>query len=367
MRIALVAPLISPIREPQIGGVATLLTDLALGIQQAGHEVSLFAASGSRMDGIHVVDTGIRPEELAETVFRPLAAAAPASQSRRRSQLARRAFERVYGLVAGGQFDVVHNHSFDAEAIVRACRLGCPVVHSLHLPPDPAVSRAVAEAQSSPRPPVVAAVSRSQLEGWRRLNRIDVLLPAGIPTARIPWSATASGGLLLAGRISPEKGVLDAVQIAAVCGMPLTIAGNRYDEDYARRVDEAAERAGGIRFAGSLPRRRLWDLMASSAALLFPIRWEEPFGLVTAEAQAAGCPVVGYRRGALSDVIADGETGIAVDPGDLQAAAGAVPRAMAFNRRRCRHHAESALDIGPPVEAHLRLYERLAAGEAAAG
>lgn len=170
---------------------------------------------------------------------------------------------------------------------------------------------------------------------------------------------------MFAGRISPEKGVLDAIEIAGVCGMPLTIAGARYDEEYARQVDDVAGGLEGVSFAGSLPRTELWRLMAGSSALLFPILWEEPFGLVTAEAQAAGCPVVGYRRGALLDVIEDGVTGMAVEPGDLKGAAGATAKVLSFDRRRCRLHAEANLDIGPCIEAHLQLYGRLLAGEAA--
>ena len=360
MRIALVAPLISPVREPHIGGVATLLTDLACGLQAAGHDVHLFAATGSQIDGVHIVNTGVKSEDLAETLFRPLGEPVAEALRSRRAELAGKAFSSVYALIGDGGYDVVHNHSFDAEAIRLAGELTCPVVHSLHLPPDPAMCEAVESAQRGPNPPVVAAVSPSQMSQWQKYNRIDLLLRAGIPVSRIPWSADPGRGLLLAGRISPEKGVLDAIEIAGAAGLELTIAGTRYDEEYARRVDEAAaRRGGGVTFAGSLTRNRLWNLMARSSALLFPIRWDEPFGLVSAEAQAAGCPVVGYRRGALCDVIREGVTGTAVEPGDIDAAVAALPRALTFDRAACRTHAEDRLDIAPTIRAHLQLYRRL--------
>lgn len=359
MRIAFVAPLISPLREPHVGGVATLLTDLAAAIQAEGHEVTVFAASGSEVEGLRIVDTGVSSPDLAGTRFRP-AAPAQDRQPPEAAAVAQEAFGRVYELVGAESFDVVHNHSFDAPAISLAAGVPWPVVHTLHLPPEPGVSRAIARAQAGPRPPVVATVSTSQLRSWRRYNHVDLLLGAGIPTSRIPWSEDHEPRLLLAGRISPEKGVLDAVEIARRTGMPLTIAGHRYDEGYAAEVDRVVADEPGITCAGSLKRRELWEEMNRAAVLLFPIRWDEPFGLVAAEAQAAGCPVVGYRRGALPDLIAEGVTGIAVREGDIGAAVAAVEQALAFDRLSCRLHAEKHLDLAASVDAHLRLYRRLA-------
>ena len=100
--------------------------------------------------------------------------------------------------------------------------------------------------------------------------------------------------------------------------------------------------------------------MARSAALIFPVRWEEPFGMVSAEAQATGCPVIGFRRGALTEVIEEGVTGASVDPGDIDGARRAVSQLARFDRAACRRHAERRLDVAPMIEAHLALYERLA-------
>ncbi|HEX2053720.1 MAG TPA: glycosyltransferase [Actinomycetota bacterium] len=357
MRIAFVAPQIAPLREPHLGGVGTLLTDIAAGVQAAGHEVTVFAPSGSEVDGLTIADTGVDSEALAGTMFRPLEPGGGRHPAAERASA--EAFRSVYEQVGAGGFDIVHNHSFDAPAITLAGRAGLPVVHTLHLPPADSVSRAIAAAQAGPRPPVVASVSESHRRFWQRRNRIDLLLRAGIPTERIPWSEQSSDGLVFAGRISPEKGVLDAIAIAAASGKKLTIAGHRYDEQYARQVDHAVGRANAVSYAGSLNRRQLWELFARSSVLLFPIRWEEPFGMVTAEAQAAGCPVVGYRRGALSDVIDEGVTGIIVEPGDVESAAAAVGRALRLDRKCCRLHAQKNLDLEPSIEDHLRLYERL--------
>jgi glycosyltransferase involved in cell wall biosynthesis len=100
--------------------------------------------------------------------------------------------------------------------------------------------------------------------------------------------------------------------------------------------------------------------MARAAVVLYPAGWDEPFGMAAAEAQACGTPVVAFRRGALGEVISDGLTGFLVPPGDLGAAAGAVGRAAGISRLACRRHAEGHLDLARSLDAHERLYRRVA-------
>src|SRR4051794_33404753 len=104
MRIALVAPLVTPIREPQLGGSQALLADIAQGLTRRGHDVTVFAASGSSIGGVDVVDTGVDSDALVETLFR-------AGSGSRSSDAARDAFASVYERIR--DFDVVHNHAFD--------------------------------------------------------------------------------------------------------------------------------------------------------------------------------------------------------------------------------------------------------------
>lgn len=361
MRVALLAPLISALRVPQVGGVATLMCDLTLALLRAGVDVDLFAARGSHIDGLRIVDTGIDPDSLATTLLRPLEGPVPPAVAHQRQDKARAAYRQAYDLIAQGGYDVVHSHAFDGPAIEEALALEVPVVHSLHLPPQAAISAALTVAARAPRPPVIAAISAPQGRAWSASNRVHVVLPAGVPVATIPWSDRSSQRLLVAGRLSPEKGVLDAIEIARGSGRELLIAGGRYDPDYADAVERAATAAGGVTLTGDIGRTELWDIMADSAALLFSIRWEEPYGLVVAEAQAAGCPVIAFNRGAMSDIVVEGLTGAVVAPGDIEAARRAVAGLDAYDRTACRRHAEDHLDIGPMIDAHLALYERLAA------
>jgi glycosyltransferase involved in cell wall biosynthesis len=352
MRIALLAPLVAPLADPPLGGVQTFLGDLARGLQGRGHAVTVFAAHGSRVRGVEVVDTGADAGRLAGTLFRP-------GREQREAASADAAFAGALSLIASGGFDLVHNHAFDAAAIRESARLPVPVLHTLHLPADRVIAAALAFARRAPLRPAVAAVSRSQAEGWRHLVEVDAVLRPGLPLPSIPWTERpADARLLIAGRISPEKGVLEAVAIARSAGRPLVICGPEYDPAYAARVAEQAT-GGSALIRPALSRADLWREMGAASAVLCPAVWEEPFGLVAAEANACGTPVVGFRRGAIAEVVADGATAVLVAPGDLAAAAEAVPRADALSRPRCRLHAERTLSLEASLDAHLGLYDRM--------
>ena len=353
MRIAIVAPLVSAIREPQRGGSQAFVSDLARGLVARGHDVDLYCASGSEVPGVHVVDTGVDPHALAATLYR---ASGPAADG---DSAAETAFATVYAALGEARYDVVHTHAFDAPAISLATSLGAPVVHTLHLPPDAAVIAALQEAHSH-RALTVAVVSEAQAAAWRRVVAVDAILPPLVPTRSISWSPSPGQGAVFAGRFSPEKGALEAIEIARAAGVPIDLYGDPYDADYAREQIEPRRDDPGVVLHEGVPRTTLWEVLARAAVVLFPARWDEPFGMVAAEAQACGTPVVAFRRGALDEVILDAETGFLVAPDDIAAAAEAVTRAPELSRSRCREHAERRLDLELSLDAHETLYEAAA-------
>jgi glycosyltransferase involved in cell wall biosynthesis len=206
---------------------------------------------------------------------------------------------------------------------------------------------------------VVAAVSVSQASAWRRIVRVDAILPPYVPTHVIPWSREAGEGAVFAGRLSPEKGAAEAIDIARAAGVPIDVYGDAYDAEYSR--DQIGPRRAwpGVTVHDAVPRASLWVAMARAAVVLFPARWAEPFGMAAAEAQACGTPVVAFRCGALGEVIADGVTGFLVPPDDIQAAAEAVGRTAGISRPDCRDHAEGHLDLEQSLDAHERLYRQV--------
>jgi glycosyltransferase involved in cell wall biosynthesis len=355
VKLAIVAPLVSAISEPQRGGSQAFVSELARGLVPRGHDVHLYAASGSAVQGVEVIDTGVDHRDLASTLYRSSGGAIATSTA------AERAFARVYDMVREGRYDVVHNHAFDAPAVGLASGLSAPVVHTIHLPPDGAVAGAIRQAGQRGRPPVVACVSVGHATAWSRIVPVDAILPPYIPTGQIQFSPTAGSGAVFAGRFSPEKGAADAIAIAQIAGIEIDLFGDSYDPDYTQRQIDPSRADPGVAVHAAVDQTELWEVMARAAVVLCPAKWEEPFGMVAAEAQACGTPVVAFRRGALPEVIIDGTTGFLVEPDDHQAAAEAVNRAFMLSRAACRAHAETDLDIERSLDAHELLYERVAA------
>jgi glycosyltransferase involved in cell wall biosynthesis len=363
MKIAIMAPLVTAIREPQRGGSQAFVSDLARGLAGRGHEAHVYAASGSEIPGVEVIDTGIDPRSLAGTLYRAFGpSAGEPGEAGPAAAAAESAFTAAYRTMEVIRYDVIHNHAFDAPAVRLSAALQAPVVHTLHLPPDKAVSAALRHVAQRSRPPAVAAVSAFQASAWRRLVPVDAILPPYPPTRVIPWSETAGQGALFAGRLSPEKGAAEAIDIARAAGVPIDVYGDVYDAGYSR--DQIDPRRGwpGVAVHRAVPRTSLWEAMARAAVVLYPARWDEPFGLAAAEAQACGTPVVAFRRGGLGEVIMDGVTGFLVPPDDIQSAAEAVSKVAGISRPACREHAEGQLDLELSLDAHERLYRRVAGG-----
>jgi glycosyltransferase involved in cell wall biosynthesis len=350
VKIALIAPLVTAIREPHMGGSQAFLADLATGLSARGHLVHVWGASGSSIPGVDVIDTGIDAASLTDSLYRA------GGSSATDGKVLEEAFRSVYAMVRDVDYDVVHNHAFDAPAIRLATVLRSPVVHTLHLPPNEPVASALAEALDSGRPPAIATISNFQTRAWKAFVGIDVMLPPGVPTARIPWSETTQRRAVFAGRLSPEKGAEEAIDIAIAAGLPIDVYGDPYDAPYAE--DRIYPRDGQAHVAvhGAVGRAYLWEIMSGASVVLCPAIWDEPFGMVAAEAHAAGTPVVAFRRGALPEVVADGITGFLVEPGDLAGAANAVKRTPEIDRAACRRRAALKLDLERSLDAHEELY-----------
>src|SRR5262245_8750827 len=166
------APLVTAIREPQRGGSQAFVSDLARGLTGRGHEVHVYAASGSEIPGVEVIDTGVDPRSLTGTLYR--AFGPPPGEQGEGEQgeggpaaaAAESAFRAAYAALQTTRYDVVHNHGFDAPAVQLATTLQAPVVHTLHLPPDKAVSAALRQVARRGRRPAVATVSVVQASAW---------------------------------------------------------------------------------------------------------------------------------------------------------------------------------------------------------
>jgi glycosyltransferase involved in cell wall biosynthesis len=144
--------------------------------------------------------------------------------------------------------------------------------------------------------------------------------------------------------------------------LTIEVYGDVYDAAYNREQIDPRRGWPGVTIRCGVQRTSLWEAMARVAVVLYPSRWDEPFGLAAAEAQACGTPVVAFDRGGLAEVIAEGVTGFLVPPDDVRGAADAVSKTAGISRSACREHAEGQLDLEVSLDAHERLYRRAAGG-----
>jgi UDP-glucose:tetrahydrobiopterin glucosyltransferase len=383
MRIALLAPLVSPIAPPFLGGAQALLADLAAELAARGHAVTLYAAAGSAVPGVRIVELDVarydlRPvrleaesqtlEQLADRADTQDDEADPFTPDAA-TYFASYAFLDAFRLIArhADEHDLLHAHAYDWPAFTYATLQPLPIVHTLHLPAgDPAILQALATLAPPDQPPSrtrLVTVSHACAATYAPHCRTDAVIYNGVPVARIPFAARpdADPYLLFAGRMSPEKGVEDAIAIAARARRRLLLAGGVYDADYfAERIAPKLNAAApSVEYVGTLSRETLWRLMGGAEAVLCPVRWDEPFGLVACEAQAAGTSVVGYARGGLREVVADGVTGYLVPPGDLDAATEAVARANALDRAACRAHVARTFSLDAMLDGYERFYAEM--------
>ena len=177
-----------------------------------------------------------------------------------------------------------------------------------------------------------------------------------------PYRERSEGYLAFLGRMSPKKGVVRAIDIARRCGVPLKIAAKIYPEEQ-RYFDQAIAPLLDtsrplVDYVGEVGGREKEQLLAGARALLFPIDWPEPFGLVMIESMACGTPVIGWRRGSVPEVLEDGVTGFIVDT--VEEAVRAVGRIDEIDRGRCRRVFEERFDAGRMARDYLDVYARVA-------
>ena len=360
MRIALIAPLVTTIAQPYVGGSQAVVADLAQGMVRRGHQVTLFARAGSQVPGVHIESLQV-PDHVAPSSFSEPGRAQSLDpgfieQSNVFLELFLRLRQRV------DEFDVVHSHAFDYPAFASSVLLSAlPVVHTVHLPAvSPEMNSILRILDRQGHPLTLVAVSHACAQDYAAYSPFDHVIYNGLALEEIPFSpqVKANAPLLFAGRITPEKGVEEAIEIAERANCHLLLAGGVYDRTYyEERVLPRLRRAGeSVSYLGQLDHETLWARMGEAKALLFPIAWDEPFGLTPVEAMAAGTPVIAFRRGAAEEVIQHGHTGFLIEPGDCEQAAAAVNFVDELSRAACRAHVEARFSQQHMLDAYESLY-----------
>ena len=268
---------------------------------------------------------------------------------------------RLVELVAreAHRFDVIHFH-LDYVHFPAVRRLPCPTVTTLHGRPYPPDEAALFD--TYPEVPLVS-ISDAQRRPIPRANW-QATVYHGMPEDIHTFRERPGSYLAFLGRVSPEKGLENAVEIARLAGMPLRVAAKIYPEEqpYYDRVIEPLFRASPwVEFVGEVGGASKDAFLGDAFAVLFPIQWEEPFGLVMIESMACGTPVVAFRRGSVPEVMTDGLTGFVVD--DVPAAVEAVRALAALDRRACRRAFVDRFGVARMASDYLAVYRRLAVRE----
>ena len=340
LRIALVAPPWLPVPPLGYGGTERVIALLADGLAAAGHDVTLFAAAGSQTAARLVAPLDAPP---------PVIGAAPDEE----------AFHTIAAYLARDDFDLIHDHTSLGPMFAGLLSDGPPVVHTLHGPWTPGLKVKLSGVHERVH---LVAISDAQ----RLLNpavRTTAVVHNGIDIDAHPYRAEKEDFLVFLGRINPDKAPEVAIEVAQKAGLPLTMIIKRsepreweYWEDVVAPVVDDT-----VTVIEQPPHEVKVDLLGRARALVCPINWPEPFGLVFAESLACGTPVITRPFGAAPEIVTP-DVGFLCD--DVKDMIEAVDAVSTISPEACRSRAVEQFSGDAMVRGYLRVYEQVLAGSA---
>lgn len=333
LRVAQIAPVGTPVRRGVGESVEQLIALLCDELVERGHEVTLFATGDSETSAElrSLWDVGYELDDaIWDWQFAEFSNACHAySQAR--------------------EFDVIHCHSY-YYGLPCTPFAEIPNVHTHHVEMDPQVMGIYRRMGGVH----IVVVSRYQARAFNGYSRLE-LIPHGIETDLFPFQEKAQDYLLFLGRTIEDKGPREAIQVARSARMPLILAGPR-EEGFDERIAPLLD-GDDVTYVGRVDPPERDRLLAGAAALLYPLLYPEPFGLVPIEAMTCGTPVVGVEIGAVPELVEPGVTGYLAPSWDQLAPL--VPRALELDRAAIMAHARERFDYRRMVDQHEALYRRL--------
>jgi glycosyltransferase involved in cell wall biosynthesis len=337
VKVAILSPVWFPVPPPGYGGIELVVSLLADGLVEAGHEVTLFASGDSHTKAVLTSVYPRAPSELIGTSLPDLTHA-------------------LACYAQAGEFDIVNDHSGPLAAALGAA-VETPVVHTVHGPLDNEGGDIYGRVALVG--PTVGLISLSLNQ---RRPRPDLPWIANCPNAidlsLYPAKPHQGDYLLFLGRMSADKGCHRAIAVAMELGLPLKIAGKsreRAERQYFAEFVEPHLGHHDIEYMGEVSHGHKVELLQDARATLFPIEWEEPFGLVMIESMACGTPVIATRHGAVPEVIEHGRGGIVVD--HFREMPGALEQADALDPMECRRYVEERFAPERMVADYVDAYE----------
>ena len=348
MRIAQLAPTYERVPPAAYGGTELIVHLLTEELVRRGHDVTLFASGDS------VTTAGLRSVTPVPVRYGDVT-----DGLRHAEYLQLANAQACFLAAAGGEFDIVHNHA-GIEGLVLAAASRTPVLttnHNPFVPQTQPIWDAYPWAHHG-----VSAASAATFPSRGALPPIH----HGIDVESFSFGRQPEGYLLFLGRFMPDKGAMRAIEAARLAGRRLVLAGkvDTADADHFTRDIEPAIDGNRVTYVGEADADTKRRLLAGADALLFPIEWDEPFGLVMIEALASGTPVIGFRQASVPEIVDDGLTGFVVD--DVAAMASAIDRVAEIDRRICRREAERRFTVERMADDYLSRYATVRDGVLAA-
>ncbi len=360
LRIAVLAPVSWPVPPESYGPWEQVCSNLCEHLVALGHEVTLFAAPGSKTSA-HLVATVPHPFNLwpeaqlrSEQRVDPVSGLLIGPPDFR--VLEQNHIASCMEWVADGDFDVVHSH-LHVHAVIFSRLMPCPIISTLH---GSAWVQSVHGVLNRYKDLPFVSISDAERAFKPDLNYVATVYN-GIDLGRYQFNPNKDDFLLFSGRLAPEKGAAEAIEIARRSGRPLKIAGMiepRHHDYYRQRIEPHID-GHQVEYLGLLKQVDLVRWYQRAAALLCPIQWAEPFGLVGAEALACGTPVIASARGALVEIVEPGRTGYLCRSTDEAVAA--VGNLAAIRTTDCRAAAEARFEASVMARGYVAAYRKVLA------
>ncbi len=342
MRIAVISPPWAPVPPKLYGGIELVVDRLSVGFQAAGHEVLLYATGDST--------TPVPMQFVLEKAEGMRIGMAVPEQ---------RHVLHAYEAVSEWGADVVHDHSIIGPFHAADRYPNLPVATTIHGPFNEELTD-LYERLNKSRTPIIA-ISNAQAASAPSVQCARVI-HHGVDAEDFPVGTGDGGYCLFLGRMSPDKGPHRAIAAAKKAGVPLLMAAKMREAWEIAFFDEHVRPhlSDEIQYLGEVPHEQKLELLAGASALLNPIRWNEPFGLVMIEALASGTPVLAFPEGAAPEIVQDGVTGfLCTDEDDMAAKIGRIGE---LDRVACRSAVETYFSTKRMVDEHIELFESMTSG-----